>query len=114
MRALGYFRSYMHKKRFGGFREAVLLRDDFKCVVCSMTNEKHKQTWGREITINHIDGQGRYSKEQNNNLDNLETLCLRCHGKKDATDRRRKFYDLPNESKKAILSNLFFNKGGVT
>lgn len=74
----------MHKIRFGGLREQILKRDHYRCVICKITNQEHKELWNRNLTINHIDHQGRYSLIQNNSLDNLETLCLRCHGSKDA------------------------------
>ena len=78
---------YKREYRFGGNRERVLERDNWQCVKCGMNQEQHIVLFGRSITIDHIDGKGRYSKEQNNNLENLQTLCLRCHGKKDIQKR---------------------------
>lgn len=69
--------------RFGGQREFVLDRDQHKCVICGMTQDEHRKLWNLGLTIDHIDGNGRYSEKQNNDPDNLQTLCLRCHGKKD-------------------------------
>src|SRR3990167_6329840 len=46
----------MHKKRFGGLRQRVLIRDGYTCRVCGMTNREHKERWGCEITIDHLDG----------------------------------------------------------
>ena len=74
----------MHKMRFGGIRDFIFQRDGFKCVMCEMTDKQHMDAWDRHLTINHIDHAGRYSEYQNNDPDNLETLCLRCHGHKDA------------------------------
>ena len=76
-------RRWRNKDRFGGMREVVLERDEYKCVLCGMTNDEHIKKWGREITVDHIDGSGRNSNTKNNNLDNLRTLCLVCHGKYD-------------------------------
>jgi hypothetical protein len=59
------------KERFGGLRKQVLERDDYKCVRCGMTNNEHMRLWKREITIDHIDHNGRYAKHQNNSLNNL-------------------------------------------
>jgi len=78
------------KKRFGGLRKTVLERDGYKCVLCGMTDQQHLGTWNRHITINHIDHQGSHCKFPNNNPDNLETLCLRCHGHIDRLKQRDK------------------------
>lgn len=74
----------LETKRFGkGNVDIVLKRDGYKCVKCGMTNEQHKKKWKYRITIDHIDGNGAYSKVKNNEMSNLQTLCLSCHGKKD-------------------------------
>lgn len=74
---------YMHKYRFGGLREEAIKRDNERCVKCGMTRIQHKRVFNRDITVDHIDGQGRYAEEPHNELSNLQTLCLRCHGRKD-------------------------------
>lgn len=66
----------------------ALTRDNWTCRMCKMTNEKHKEIWNRAITVDHIDGKGRYSSIKNHNLENLQTLCLRCHGLKDGKRRK--------------------------
>lgn len=71
-------------KRFGGMREVVINRDKGKCIKCGMSRIEHKKIYGCDITINHKDGTGRNEKETNNNIDNMETLCLSCHGRKDS------------------------------
>ena len=83
-----HWEKYADKYLFGGMRKLVLQRDSYKCVKCGMENIKHIEVWNRSITIDHIDGNGRYSKVKNNKLNNLQTLCLPCHGKKD--QRRNK------------------------
>lgn len=62
------------KKRFSRDPKEIYKRDNFKCVICG-SNKK--------LSIDHIDGNGRYSKYPNNNIDNLRTLCLSCHGSID-------------------------------
>lgn len=74
-----------HRDRvdFGGNRQIALERDNFECQDCGMTQEQHIIVFSRGLNVDHIDGQGRYSKVKNNDLSNLRTLCFRCHGKKD-------------------------------
>jgi 5-methylcytosine-specific restriction endonuclease McrA len=67
------------RKRFGGNRQEVLERDNFQCQECGMTQEQHFILYNKCIAIHHIDGKGIYSEVKNNNLDNLITLCYRCH-----------------------------------
>ena len=62
----------------GGLRQQVLERDNYRCVRCGMTDQEHKEQWGRPITIDHKDRNRRC-----NELDNLQTLCLSCHGRQD-------------------------------
>ena len=62
----------------GKIREAILERDNYKCVKCGMGDEAHKEKWGRPITIDHKD-----KDRKNNSPENLQTLCLSCHGRKD-------------------------------
>lgn len=78
----GYSKNLFY--RFDGNREAALLRDNYSCVKCSMTDAQHRSKWDRPITVDHKD------KNQNNNaLENLQTLCLTCHGRKDLLPRLR-------------------------
>lgn len=68
----------------GGLRQAVLERDAYRCVRCGMPDGEHRATWGRPITVDHKD-----KDRANNSLENLQTLCLRCHGNKDLIPRLR-------------------------
>ena len=72
------------EKYYSGLRQTALKRDNYTCVNCGMTNDKHKITYGKGITVDHIDGNGYYAVIKNNILSNLQTLCLRCHGSKDS------------------------------
>lgn len=78
---------------FGGNGEKTLMRDGYKCVKCGMTNSEHLESFGVSITVDHIDGKGRNSKVKNHELDNLQTLCLPCHGKKDFDKTKQKLSD---------------------
>jgi hypothetical protein len=71
------------RSRFNGLRGEIFKRDNYQCVNCGMTMSDHLEKYNKSLTIDHIDGQGRNSKEPNNDPTNLQTLCLPCHGKKD-------------------------------
>lgn len=71
--------------RTGGLRRAVLDRDGWACVKCGMTDADHKAKWSRPITVDHKD-----KNRANNTMENLQTLCLPCHGRKDLIPRLRK------------------------
>lgn len=75
----------MHNYNFGGNRELVLKRDKYQCVNCGMNRDEHRLRYHCDITIDHIDrkGNGLKRRDRNNHPDNLQTLCLSCHGKKD-------------------------------
>lgn len=73
---------------FGGNREKVLQRDGYMCVKCSMSYALHLKKYGRGLTVDHIDGMGCNTKKKNNDLSNLQTLCLPCHGRKDVYKRK--------------------------
>lgn len=68
----------------GGKRKEVLERDGYCCVRCGMTDAEHKAKWDRPITIDH-----KSKDRSDNSLDNLQTLCLTCHGNKDLIPRLR-------------------------
>lgn len=56
--------------RFGGLREAVLERDNHQCRSCGTAWEPGS----RYIVIHHLD-----HNKSNNTMDNLITLCRKCH-----------------------------------
>lgn len=66
----------------GKMRIFILNRDGYSCIECGMTDAEHKAKWGRPITIDHRD-----KNRKNNNPENLRTMCLRCHGRKDISPK---------------------------
>ncbi len=58
------------QRHFGGERDAVLKRDDYRCVKCGSN---------RALVVHHKDGRGRGVKRPHNDRDNLETNCRACH-----------------------------------
>jgi len=65
---------YRDELLYGGNRDKVLERDGYKCTVCGAT---------KSLAIHHIDQNGWFKprEEKNNDIDNLITLCFKCHAK---------------------------------
>ncbi len=66
---------------FDGKKYDVLERDNWQCQECEMSQEKSIVLFNRELSVHHIDEKGVNvsTKEKNNNMDNLITMCMRCH-----------------------------------
>lgn len=79
-------------ERFGGNRKKVLKRDNFQCQDCGMYQEEHLELFGESLTIHHKDNNGRQTKHPNNDLDNLITLCVKCHSKLNHIQYMKKKY----------------------
>ncbi len=69
--------------RFGGNKDKVLERDEFKCQECGMTREEHFDIFKKDLDVHHKDGHGRNSKTPNHKMSNLITYCTSCHTRKD-------------------------------
>lgn len=78
-------------------REKVKLRDGYKCKTCPECEN---------LTVHHVDG-NRY----NNQMDNLITLCERCHRKIHTplrkVNKRVKKYLKENGHKEDVYSMVF-------
>ena len=70
---------YYDRDNFDGNRLWCLIRDDFRCVKCGNLSN---------LTIHHIDGNGFNlpPTKRNNLIDNLQTLCIKCHKSSDSED----------------------------
>ena len=95
---------HREQKRFSGLREYVLKRDNYKCCVCSSSNN---------LEVHHIDGIGRNHKSPNNNIDNLQTLCSSCHGIQTNKDMGR-FVHVTKEQMQDAISKTNTLKEAAT
>lgn len=70
-------------------RRRRLEKDGHQCQRCGMTNDECKDELGRDLDVHHItpvrdfhnDAEGGSDWEIVNSIDNLVTLCIRCHRK---------------------------------
>ena len=70
-----------NKMRDSGLSEEVFERDNWTCQECGMSLEQSFILFNKRLCIHHLDGNGEESNVPNNNMDNLTTLCQRCHGR---------------------------------
>ncbi len=102
-RVAGFKKLEQERYRYGVERNVILERDNWMCQDCGMNQEQHVVLFGRGLTIHHIDGTGINSNNKNNNIDNLITLCLRCHARTEnkirAEEKRR---NIDTSSKKEV------------
>jgi predicted DNA-binding protein YlxM (UPF0122 family) len=68
-------------KHFGGNREKAISRDGEKCKKCGLSREESYKRYKKDLFVLHIEN------KNDNRLDNLVTLCLKCFSKRL---RRRK------------------------
>jgi len=57
-------------------KEKIRKRDNYQCQLCGITEEEYIIVFGERLTVHHID----YNKN-NNNEDNLISLCRSCHAR---------------------------------
>ncbi len=67
------------KMRLNGLRQDVYERDNFQCTKCGMTQEQHLVLFNKKLLIHHEDDNGRLSDTPNHEIENLLTVCFRCH-----------------------------------
>jgi len=69
-------------------RRERLEHDNYECVVCGLSNEKHRKLHDCGLHVHHIqrkeqfrNSKGELDYERANRLENLITLCCRCHNR---------------------------------
>lgn len=63
-----------YPEEFYKIRDFIRKRDNYKCQICGMTEEKHITIYGKVLEVHHID----YDKKINEET-NLITLCKQCN-----------------------------------
>lgn len=57
-------------------KRKIRLRDGYRCAVCGMDEQTHRQRYGKKLSIHHVD-----HNRHNNVPSNLLTLCCYCNSK---------------------------------
>lgn len=70
----GVDRDNQRKRRLDGNLLRALERDQHRCVRCGV-----QASGRRHLNVHHIDGHGGRADGANNDLENLATLCNKCH-----------------------------------
>ena len=61
-------------------RRAAIKSDDSRCQACGRTREAHREEFNTDIAFHHIQPIRTFEDpNEANSLDNLVTLCCRCH-----------------------------------
>lgn len=62
-------------------REHAIDRDEYECKICGMGRDKHQDVFGRDLAVHHKKPRRKFNTaEEAHQLENLVTLCDRCHG----------------------------------
>lgn len=75
-----YKRMKFRGKEWRRIREKAIQRDNEKCVECGLTRSEHFSRYGQDLHVHHIEP---FRKNHSNDLDKLETLCVKCHSEKE-------------------------------
>lgn len=61
-------------------REKAVERDGYQCQECGMEREKHREKWGSDLEVHHIEPLRKFNDTKKaNQLENLITVCKICH-----------------------------------
>jgi predicted HNH restriction endonuclease len=75
-------------------RTEALERDGFACLVCGVCTEEHRKRYNRGLDVHHVRPIRTFDEpEDANTLDNLVTLCDRCHKRWEGIPLRPEIVD---------------------
>lgn len=68
-------------KEWKELRERALERDNYECQSCGISEENHKEQFGVGLNVHHLTDIAEFdSPKEADSMENLETLCVKCHG----------------------------------
>jgi hypothetical protein len=66
---------------WNGQRKKAIQRDGGECVACGMSRRQHRDEYGYDLHVHHIEARRTFDDlAEANKLSNLVTLCHSCHG----------------------------------
>lgn len=95
-------KKYWRGKRWGSIKKTVKTRDNYTCQECGITEIEWINQSGQPLQVHHIE---LYRINQNNNIENLITLCNSCHTKLDAVNLKN--YEYKKEVETWIQNTLY-------
>lgn len=78
-------KKYREEKQFDSKREQILKRDNYTCCSCGISFKDDTS----KLIVHHHDRNGRGSVVKNNDDNNLETQCRKCHASEHAEDLKK-------------------------
>jgi len=69
---------YRKRTKMGGNWWPALQRDRFTCQLCKSTLYPSQWVGSKQLIVHHLDGTGE-EESKNHNIENLLTLCSKCH-----------------------------------
>ena len=80
-------------------RRAALVRDGFRCRACGMSRREHRRRYGRDLNVHHRVPRRQFdAADEAHDLENLATLCCRCHRIAESESIRAAFKRVFKES----------------
>lgn len=75
-----------NETKYGGNREKALIRDEYKCTICDISQKDAISSYGRDLYVYHI------NNIEDHALNNLKSVCKKCY--ENAINKRLKKYKL--------------------
>lgn len=78
-------------RNWSSVRESAIQRDDEQCIECGMSRSEHTERFNRDLNVHHIVPRKTFIEREDrsiddaNELDNLQTLCIPCHQRKEVS-----------------------------
>lgn len=71
------------RKEWKELRKQALERDEYQCQSCDMSESENQDEFGVGLNVHHLTDIDEFDDPRDaDTIENLETLCSRCHGEK--------------------------------